>query len=265
MVTQVELGAYLDEIREQVCSRCVERPPGGPPCEPQGKLCGVELHLPELIESIHDVHSASIAPYLEHNRADICEQCALYHSSICPCPMDYLSTLIVEAVERVDRRRDQRDHANRLMDSLADQGEFELAEIEEAYEEATGAWTGCDWPTHFGPEGLNLDGMTSLQAQAIAEDASDAGRAEAWRKAARWLGEVERYAAKADGEAAMAVASAKAGEWRAALQHARRAWLWEFATGRSLRRKGPSAWRNLALIMDHAARANETADVGGGD
>ena len=105
MVTEAETSEYLDEIRREVCSRCVERPPGGPPCAPLGKDCGIELHLPELIESIRQVHSPGIAPYLDHNRAGICSHCAFLHSSICPCPMDYLSVLLVEAVETVDQRR----------------------------------------------------------------------------------------------------------------------------------------------------------------
>jgi hypothetical protein len=103
-VAQAELAEHLAEIRASVCSRCVERPPGGPPCFPLGKNCGVELHLPELVDSIHRVRSNLLEPYLNHNRHAICEDCALLHSSICPCPMDYLSALIVEAVERVDAR-----------------------------------------------------------------------------------------------------------------------------------------------------------------
>ena len=45
-----------------------------------------------------------IEPYLENNRHKICETCALDHSSCCPCPMDYLAVLLVQAVETVDRR-----------------------------------------------------------------------------------------------------------------------------------------------------------------
>lgn len=104
MLSQLELDEYLAEIREQVCSRCVERPPGGPPCAPVGKQCGVEMHLPEIIDSIHHIKSGSIAPYLDTNRTRICEKCALLHSSTCPCPMDYLAVLLVQAVETVDQR-----------------------------------------------------------------------------------------------------------------------------------------------------------------
>jgi len=104
MLTEPEIQEYLDEIRKQVCSRCVERPPGGPPCLPLGKECGIEMHLPELIDAIHEVKSWSIAPYLDHNRERICQHCELLDTEVCPCPLHYLSVLIVEAVETVDER-----------------------------------------------------------------------------------------------------------------------------------------------------------------
>lgn len=105
MVTATELPEYLDEIRRRVCTRCVERTSGGPPCAPLGKQCGIELHLPALIDAIHDIDSASIVPYLYHNRQQICEHCPLLEKEGCPCPMDYLAVLVVQAVEAVDARR----------------------------------------------------------------------------------------------------------------------------------------------------------------
>jgi len=105
MLTEVALDEYRAEIRKHVCSRCVERQPGGPPCAPLGKACGIELHLPEIIDSIHAVGSSGwIEPYLKHNRQEVCEKCPFHHSSICPCPMDYLAVLLVQAVETVDER-----------------------------------------------------------------------------------------------------------------------------------------------------------------
>jgi cytochrome b561 len=61
-------------------------------------MCGVEMHLDDLVESIHQVRSNRIHPYLNHNRQEICEKCALLHSSICPCPMDYLAVLLVGCI-----------------------------------------------------------------------------------------------------------------------------------------------------------------------
>jgi hypothetical protein len=104
MVSETERDEYLDEIRNEVCSHCIERPAGGPPCAPLGKQCGIELHLPELIDQVRGVHSNSITPYLENNRKEICASCRFLHSDICPCPMDYLAVLLVQAIETVDRR-----------------------------------------------------------------------------------------------------------------------------------------------------------------
>ena len=104
MFEPVSNEEYLEEIRQEVCSRCVERPPGGPPCLPLGKQCGIELHLSELIECVRAVNSPFMAPYLDHNREHICAHCALHYSDICPCPMDYLGVLLVEAIEAVDER-----------------------------------------------------------------------------------------------------------------------------------------------------------------
>jgi hypothetical protein len=99
-----ELSEYLDEIRKQVCSQCVERPPGGPPCAPLGKVCGVETHLAAVVDAIHQVKSGWIGPYLDHNRRTICQGCPQRNTGDCPCALDYLAVLLVGAVETVDER-----------------------------------------------------------------------------------------------------------------------------------------------------------------
>jgi hypothetical protein len=100
-----QLAEYRVEILKRVCSRCVERPPGGPPCAPLGKRCGLELHLPEFLDAIHAVDSPLIEPYLETIRKRVCSECSFRGSECCPCPMDYLLVLTVDAVEAVDARR----------------------------------------------------------------------------------------------------------------------------------------------------------------
>jgi hypothetical protein len=99
----------MDEIRKQVCSRCVERPPDGPPCAPLGKICGVEFHLPEYLDAIHRADSPLIEPYLDGIHEDVCEHCAQHdHYDACPCPLDYLLGLIVPIVEAVDQRHQRK-------------------------------------------------------------------------------------------------------------------------------------------------------------
>ncbi len=106
MYTQVQLDEYLAEIREQVCSRCIERPPGGPPCAPHGKRCGIELHLAEIVEVCHAAKGNSMEPYIERFHSDVCSHCAIRPTNQCPCPLDYLLLLAVEAIEAVDERRE---------------------------------------------------------------------------------------------------------------------------------------------------------------
>jgi hypothetical protein len=247
-----EMQEYLDEIRKEVCSRCVERPNGGPPCVPQGKLCGVELHLPQLVDAIHEVKSHFIAPYLDNDRKKICETCALRHSDFCPCPMDTLAVLVVEAVEAVDERRRRRAKGRELIASLPGSDRPGMEEVARAYEEATGTWTGCDWPTVFGPTRLDLQDVTGAEAEAKAVESIGPANRKAWAEAALWLREVERRAEQAEKQASLAVAAANAGEWREAVKHAQRAWALEFSTGRIMRHD-PTTWHRLYEVIEASA------------
>ena len=105
MYTESELAEYGEEIQAQVCSRCVERPHFGPPCAPLGKECGIERHLPEFLDAIHEVDSNSIEPYLNSIHRRVCSSCARLGGEVCPCPLDYLLVLLVQAVETVDQRK----------------------------------------------------------------------------------------------------------------------------------------------------------------
>jgi hypothetical protein len=232
-----------------------------------GKECGVEMHLPQLIDSVHAVQSQRINPYLAHNRMEICTHCAFLHSSICPCPMDYLAVLIVEAVKAVDQRRLGRERERQFVAGLAEGREVGIEEVGRAYEEGTGAWAGCDWPTQFGATGLDLNGCTAADAEAMAAGATGTEEAEDWSAAARWLGHVEEFARQAETHAAAAVKAAAAGQWEEAVQHAHRAWVREFSTGRLLR-KGEAAWMNLRLAVESAYLARQQSppdgELGGG-
>jgi hypothetical protein len=105
MTLDANLDEYLVEVRNQVCSHCIEKPEGGPPCAPLGKRCGIELHLPQIVDFVHGVHSDSIAPYTERLHNDVCATCDNRTTRQCPCPLEYLLVLAVQAVETVDQRR----------------------------------------------------------------------------------------------------------------------------------------------------------------
>jgi hypothetical protein len=255
MFSEMDLAEYMEEVREQVCSRCIERPPGGPPCEPLGKICGIELHFPELIDSIHQVKSSKIAPYLERNRREICTKCAFQHSSFCACPMDYLLPLIVEAVETVDARRKERgleppERARR------DEPAANLDSIRRAYRKGRGTWTGCDWRTQFGSTGLDLKGWTAARAKKQAEKLMGTPEANDWIAAVNWLLQVEDRARQAEAKAKAAVVAAEHERWEEALRLAEWAWALEFSTGRPVRNCHTPAWRELCDEVESAALAH---------
>jgi hypothetical protein len=99
--------AYLREIRVEVCAHCVERPADGPPCGPLGKHCGIEAHLEELVEEAHLIRSAAINPYLDELHRRTCTVCEMRDTEECPCPLDYLHVLAVQAIDQVDSRHRQ--------------------------------------------------------------------------------------------------------------------------------------------------------------
>ncbi len=244
MIAEADLQEYLDEIREEVCSRCVEQPLGGPPCAPLGKVCGVEMHLPRLIEAVHEVHSEWMSPYLEGTRQKVCQSCIFLHHDCCPCPMDSLATLVVQAIEAVDARHQRQRRGQTLVANLPPAEEPGIEGVLRAYTEAAGTWSYCDWPTVFGPAGLNLRGVHAADAEALAVEYAGAEAGGDWAEAANWLHEVEQRAQQAEREASLAVAAANAGVWKEAVEHARKAWALEFYTGRPLRRT-PHTWQRL--------------------
>jgi len=105
MYTQTELGEYMAEIRERVCSRCIECPSEGPPCLPHGKRCGIELHLQGIVDVCHAAQGELMDPYITQLHDDVCSGCTECVTDQCPCPLHYLLLLAAEAVDAVDERR----------------------------------------------------------------------------------------------------------------------------------------------------------------
>jgi hypothetical protein len=105
MDTQQELDEYRAQLREDVCSHCIERHPNAPPCGPLGKGCGIERHLESLVGICRSTHSGLMDPYIDQLHDAICPTCEFKDRPTCPCPLNYLLQLAVEAVEKVERRR----------------------------------------------------------------------------------------------------------------------------------------------------------------
>jgi hypothetical protein len=90
------------------------------------------------------------------------------------------------------------------------------------YVQNAGKWYGCDWPTAFGVNKLDLNGLRPSQA-ALLTRATAGSEAADWRAAAEWLAQVERDAKQAEAKAAKAAELAEAGKLTEALRLAEEA------------------------------------------
>jgi hypothetical protein len=167
--------------------------------------------------------------------------------------MDSLAVLVVQAIETVEERHQRRQHGLGLIEHLPP-SEEPIEEVLSAYKEAVGMWTGCDWPTVFGPARLDLKDITAAEAEALAVETAGTADGETWEAAAKWLAEVESRARQAEREGALAVAAVNAGAWEDAINHARKAWSLEFNTGRPLRHPTPT-WQRLYSAVKATAAA----------
>jgi len=94
-----------------------------------------------------------------------------------------------------------------------------LDKIEEEYFSASGAWTGCDWPT--GEDYIEeLDGMSGDEAEERGDN--DPENEEAWAKAAKFLWGVEEDAALAEETAREAINAVRDGNMVMALELAQK-------------------------------------------
>jgi hypothetical protein len=106
MLVEAKLREYLNEIREEVCSRCAGRPVEG-----SFTPCGGELPLPQLIEAIlrgpSDPFALPLAcPWDQGGAA----RAGPGRGRFCPCPLDKVARLAVAAAEDLERRHQRRQH-----------------------------------------------------------------------------------------------------------------------------------------------------------
>src|SRR5437016_3039315 len=99
MRARMQYAEYLAEVREQVCDNCPERVPDRPPFGPRCRRCGVELQLPQLVESIHAVGDDLDELGPPPSRQVVCAQCVCLDGGNCPCPAGSQTTLLIRAIK----------------------------------------------------------------------------------------------------------------------------------------------------------------------
>jgi hypothetical protein len=130
-----------------------------------------------------------------------------------------------------------------------------VQEIATALAAGRGKWTGCDWPTQFGRNRLDLRGLRPSQAL-LMQRATAGSEAADWRDALLWLRRVEQDASQAESEAQTAADLATRGKLREALDHVKR------ACGIETRYRESSIWRPLRNAIEAALFDNQEPPQG---
>ena len=91
MINQDRLDEYVAELRKEVCSRCNQPAPGGPPCTPLGRPCEFEMYLPEIVALAHSLELPAVEKQLEQFQEYACASCPRRSHEFCHCPSYYLS------------------------------------------------------------------------------------------------------------------------------------------------------------------------------
>jgi hypothetical protein len=144
MLSRAHYAEYLAEVRERVCAHCPEWETGQPPYQPACRSCGVELQLPQLVESIRDAGTGLSEFDPAPDRRTVCARCGCLDTANCPCAAAPLAGLVLRAVRAVEERRAQRDLLRRRLARPSRNVRTPASELIRAYEAATGTRVGCD-------------------------------------------------------------------------------------------------------------------------
>lgn len=102
---------YESLIKKRISVACPDRKDDGTCDPPEGRLCALELNLPEIVKAVRAVKSDKIIDYADSIRDIVCEQCinrdehgeCIYQDRM-QCCLDNFMVIVVDAIEEVDRR-----------------------------------------------------------------------------------------------------------------------------------------------------------------
>ena len=100
---------YLEAIRENVCSICVDSDEKGKCRLNEREICAVEYFLPKIISVVHSTDSPDIEDYFHNLREEVCSKCRdkeeknnCYLREDSNCSLDRYFHLIVSTIKKVD-------------------------------------------------------------------------------------------------------------------------------------------------------------------
>ena len=107
MQPEEQYRAYWEAIQRRVCRTCLDQADDGT-CGLTGRVCALELHLPEIVGALVGVRSDRMDDYVAAVEAQVCSRCSESAASgecrvrdQAECALYALLPLVVEAVEEV--------------------------------------------------------------------------------------------------------------------------------------------------------------------
>jgi len=104
------IDVFREALKTRVCGVCFDRNDNGTCGLPEGRVCALEAHLPEIVKAVESVHSFDLTPYVEGIRSEVCPKCSQDDYGRCvfrenfDCSVDNFLLLVVDTIEEVKRR-----------------------------------------------------------------------------------------------------------------------------------------------------------------
>jgi hypothetical protein len=103
------MDKYLNAIKENVCSICVDSNDKGNCTLNSKEACAVEIYLPQIVELIHENESEKLSEIHKKLKETICVDCdtqdefgVCYLREDANCSLDRYFSLVVDTINRVD-------------------------------------------------------------------------------------------------------------------------------------------------------------------
>ena len=104
---------FREALKERVCGICFDRNDDGTCGLAEGRTCGLEAHLPEIVKAVESVHDIDLSPYVDGIRTQVCPSCSQDGEGRCvfrdsfDCSVDNFLYVVVDTIEDIQKREKQ--------------------------------------------------------------------------------------------------------------------------------------------------------------
>jgi hypothetical protein len=100
------MDQYWDAMRQKVCRKCLDGDGKGGCRLPIDDSCGLDIFLPEIVQTVSSIRSGSYQDYIDALRTNVCAHCQhQYAGGICKkrdtleCALDRYYPIVIDVIE----------------------------------------------------------------------------------------------------------------------------------------------------------------------